>query len=116
MMKKTVFLLVLSLGVLASNTWAERGGEGKGKHKGGDHFARMQEHLGLSDDQVSQMREIRANGGSREEVRGVLTDSQAEQLRQHREARRAEGGGRGKGKGRGKGHGNTESVTEPTAE
>ena len=57
------------------------------KGKGGDRLARMREHLQLSDDQVEQMREIRANGGSREDMHAVLTDEQLQQLEAHRQAR-----------------------------
>lgn len=70
--------------------------EGSGKHgqRGGpERMAKMQQHLGLSDDQVAQMREIRQNGGSREEVHAVLNDDQRSQLEEHRAkkaARRAE--------------------------
>ena len=59
----------------------------KGKGKGGDRLARMQEHLQLSDDQVEQMREIRANGGGREEMQAVLSEEQREQLEAHRQSR-----------------------------
>ena len=38
--------------------------------------ARMQEHLGLSDEQKAKMAEIRKQGGSREEMRAVLTPEQ----------------------------------------
>lgn len=47
--------------------------------QGGDRKERMQrmrEHLDLSDAQVEQMRSIRESGGSREEVRAVLTEDQ----------------------------------------
>lgn len=62
----------------------------------GDKLARMQQHLGLSDEQVAQMREIREKGGTREEMHAVLTDDQRAQLEQVRQAH----GGMGKGKGR----------------
>jgi len=38
--------------------------------------ARMQEHLGLSDEQKTKMAEIRKQGGSREDMRAVLTPQQ----------------------------------------
>lgn len=60
---------------------------------GEERLARMQEHLGLSDEQVSQIREIHANGGGREEVRGVLTGEQVEMMKEHRRSR--QGGQRG---------------------
>lgn len=55
--------------------------QGKGKeHK----LERMQQHLGLSDDQVAQIREIKANGGSREDIKAVLTEEQQQTWAQHR--------------------------------
>jgi periplasmic protein CpxP/Spy len=38
--------------------------------------ARMQEHLGLSEEQKTKMAEIRKQGGSREDMRAVLTPEQ----------------------------------------
>ena len=38
--------------------------------------SRMQEHLGLSDEQMTKMEEIHKKGGSREEMRAVLTPQQ----------------------------------------
>lgn len=59
-------------------------GQGKGKQGGGDRLARMQKNLGLSDDQVSQMREIGKRGGSREEMHAVMTVEQRGILRERR--------------------------------
>jgi Spy/CpxP family protein refolding chaperone len=42
----------------------------------GDRRAQMQKNLGLSDEQMEKMAEIRKAGGSREEMRGVLTPEQ----------------------------------------
>jgi Spy/CpxP family protein refolding chaperone len=52
---------------------------------GGRRAAHMQEQFGVTDDQLSQMREIRENGGGREEVRAVLTDDQRSQMQQWRQ-------------------------------
>lgn len=38
--------------------------------------ARMQEHLGLSNEQMTKMEEIRTQGGTREDMRAVLTPEQ----------------------------------------
>jgi len=59
-------------------------GKGKGKQGGGDRLTRMQKNLGLSDDQVSQMREIGKRGGSREEMHAVMTVEQRGILRERR--------------------------------
>ena len=66
--------------LLASAAMAEdRQGQGRG-----DRMARMQQHLELSDDQVSEIRSIRENGGSRDDVRAILNDTQRAQLDEHR--------------------------------
>ena len=59
----------------------------------GDRLARMQEHLQLTDEQVAQIRSIRENGGSREEVHAVLNDTQRAQLEEHRANHRGKHGG-----------------------
>ncbi len=85
----TALVAMLSTGAAFAE---DHGGKG-GHHGGPERMARMQQHLGLSDDQVTQMREIRQNGGSREEVHAVLSDDQRSQLEEHRAkkaARRAE--------------------------
>jgi Spy/CpxP family protein refolding chaperone len=41
-----------------------------------ERMARMQEHLGLSEEQMTKMEAIRKEGGSREEMRAVLTPQQ----------------------------------------
>ncbi len=46
------------------------------KEHRGDRKARMKENLDLSDAQKKQMQEIRRKGGSREEMRAVLTPEQ----------------------------------------
>jgi Spy/CpxP family protein refolding chaperone len=46
------------------------------KGSSGERAQRMQAHLGLSDEQAEQIKSIREAGGSREEVRAVLTEEQ----------------------------------------
>jgi hypothetical protein len=53
---------------------------------------RMQKNLGLSDQQVTQIRQIRDNGGSKEEILAVLSDEQHELMKK----RRAEMKGKGR--------------------
>ncbi len=83
---------------------AEQMRQAHGK-RGGDKLARMQQHLGLSDEQVAEMRSIRDNGGTREEMHAVLTDEQRAQLdrmrQQHGGKYRGDGEGKGKDKGQG---------------
>jgi len=87
---KNLFYLALLVTFLAAAARAEpppdedrqgqaqgqRHGQGHGQQGSGDRLARMQRNLGLTDDQVKQMREIRERGGSREEMRAVLTEEQ----------------------------------------
>ena len=48
------------------------------EHKGdpGERKAQMQQSLGLSDEQMAKMAQIRKDGGSREDMRAVLTPQQ----------------------------------------
>lgn len=57
---------------------------GQGK---GPNLERMQQHLGLSDEQVAQIRQIKAEGGSREDIEAVLTDEQRQKMVEHRKQR-----------------------------
>ena len=100
---KTVLILILALAVVSAATFA---GD-KEANRGGDRMARMQEHLGLSDEQMQQMREIRENGGGREEMRTVFTDEQRA-LMKERGAQMEASGGKGRG-GKGRGYGEPRS-------
>ena len=88
---KRALILTLGLAVASAATFA---GDSERKRGGGDRMARMQEHLGLSDEQMQQMREIRLNGGSREDIRAILTDEQRAIMEEHRAQRRQGQGGR----------------------
>lgn len=56
-----------------------------GKHRGSkSRLKHMQKQLDLSDEQISQIREIRSNGGNREDVAKVLTEEQRSQMKAHR--------------------------------
>ncbi len=117
---KMVLILILALAMVSTTTFA---GDNEGK-RGGDRMARMQEHLSLSDDQMKQIREIRENGGSREEMRAVFTDEQRALMKERRAQMEASGGkgrggkgqGRGQGKGQGQGHGEPRSADQQGAE
>ncbi len=91
-------LLALIIGMAFAATLASAHPPEDGEHKrgkGGDpekRMAHMQKELGLSDAQVTQMREIKAKGGSREEMQTVMTEEQRAQAKvlreQHREMKR----------------------------
>ncbi len=103
-MKLIVYLSAAML-FAAGTSWAgdgtrgQGGGQGMGRGPAGrdapqQRMQRMQEHLGLSDAQVEQMREIRESGGGREDMRSVLTDEQRAKIDEHRAMRAEHGGGR----------------------
>ena len=54
----------------------------------GEHLGRMQEHLNLSDEQVSEIQSIRESGGGRDEISAVLTDDQRQQMHDFKKNRR----------------------------
>jgi Spy/CpxP family protein refolding chaperone len=72
--------LLITLGLLIASSTA-LAGQPEGR-TGEDRAAHMQEKLGLSDDQMTQMREIREQGGGREEMRAILTDEQQAQMKE----------------------------------
>ncbi|MEH6608481.1 MAG: hypothetical protein V7696_03855 [Halioglobus sp.] len=85
-MKLRIVPIVAALVVASSLALAESDSNGSGKHKNHQrHATHLQEKFGVSDDQLSQMREIRENGGSREDARAVLSDSQQDQMDQWRQ-------------------------------
>jgi Spy/CpxP family protein refolding chaperone len=63
---------------------------GKGMRGNAPRMTHMQESLGLSDAQVEQIRDIRANGGTRDDVRAVLSDEQREMMDTHRARRQGQ--------------------------
>ena len=97
-----------------------QGGKGYGGHGGVDRQAQFQQKLNLSDEQISQMQEIRLNGGTRDEIHGVLSDEQRALVNEHRGQMKGRGGrgsrdgsGNGRrGRGNGQGFGNSQADTE----
>ena len=109
-MKKTLMgLLVLTF--LSSTAFAGPAsqGNGQGMQGGGkgQRMAQMQQNLGLSQEQMDQMRSIRENGGGRDEMRAVLTDGQRAKMDEHRAMRQGQGN-RPRGNGQGNGQGNAQ--------
>lgn len=85
-MKKS--MIALGLALVTATAMAQ---PGQGQHEGaraggkGAGIAHMKEELGLTDEQLKEMRQIRQEGGSREEIQAVLTAEQqarAAELRQ----------------------------------
>jgi Spy/CpxP family protein refolding chaperone len=81
----SLVLLMSATSALAERDPGQRGGGDKAEHR-----ARMQQELGLTQDQVEQMREIRKQGGSREEMQAVLTDEQRAKARELRKSRQGD--------------------------
>lgn len=63
---------------------------GKGMRGNAPRMAHMQDALGLSDAQTQQIRDIRANGGTRDDVRAVLTEEQRAMMDTHRARRQGD--------------------------
>ena len=96
MKRLIVSLLLLNLLVATAHAGPNQKGDRQGRSGGGDRMARMQQILGLSDEQMTQMREIRENGGSREDMSAVLSDEQRaimDERRSHSKGQRGHGRG-----------------------
>ena len=86
-------VMALSLAVASNVAFAQPDAASKGGHEGGKKgmpLVQLQEELGLTDDQVEKMREIKEAGGSRKEMRAVLTPEQQSKVA---ELKKAHGGG-----------------------
>jgi Spy/CpxP family protein refolding chaperone len=73
----------VAMTALVSVSFAQAGEQQSERHR--EMRARMQYELGITDEQRQQMREIRQNGGSREDAAAVLTDEQRRKMQQWRE-------------------------------
>ena len=82
---KLIFSSVAAVAMtaLVSVPFAQAGEQQSERHR--EMRARMQQELGITDEQRQQMREIRQNGGSREDAAAVLTDEQRQKMQQWRE-------------------------------
>lgn len=85
---KQFFTAAAALVFLAATAHAQV----EGKRAGADQLTRMQKNLGLSDEQVAQLHELRERGGSREEVRAVFTDEQWALMQERRRQAKARSG------------------------
>ncbi len=113
------FIVILSsillIAVAASADARGRGGQGGagGKGYGGvDRQAQFQEKLNLSQEQISQMQTIRQNGGTREDIHGVLSEQQRAMVNEHRSGMSGQRGRSGNGR---QGRGNTASQASADA-
>lgn len=67
-------------------------GEQMSEEERAERMSRMKAHLELSDEQVAEMKQIRADGGNREDIRAVLSEEQAEKWDEARQRHRQKGG------------------------
>jgi Spy/CpxP family protein refolding chaperone len=90
---KKLWIAFMVLAFAASSIPASAGQHGnrQGGQMDAERRAKMQERLGLTEEQMSRMRDIRNNGGSREDMRAVLTDEQRSMIEEHRRNREARG-------------------------
>ncbi len=88
LMKK---ILVLILAMAMASTAALADDEERNSPMS-DRMAQMQKNLDLSDEQVAQIRQIRDDGGGKEEILAVLTEEQLALMKK----RRAEMKGKGR--------------------
>lgn len=86
-------MVALALALSSSLAMAQTESASSGGASAGDKqppAARMKNELGLTDEQVQKMREIRDNGGSREEMQAVLTPEQRAKSAQLKKEHKAE--------------------------
>ena len=90
---KKLMIVTACLACLSATAFAGKGGYGElSEEERAQRMERMKSHLELSDEQVEQMQQIRADGGGRDEIRAVLTNEQAQKMD---EARKRHGHKRG---------------------
>ncbi len=85
---KKMLIIILSLVIVPFAASAD--GE-QGRQVPGDRMAQIQKNLGLSDEQVAQIRHIRDNGGGREKILAVLSNEQRALMKKRRAERKARG-------------------------
>ncbi len=85
---KKILVLILAMAMASAATLAD---DEENKSTMSDRMAQMQKNLGLSDEQVAQIRQIRDNGGSKEEIHAVLTDEQLTLMKKRRAEMKGQG-------------------------
>ena len=85
---KKLLILTTCLAIFATGATHAGKGPPKDEAERAARMERMKSHLQLTDEQVAEIQQIRADGGGRDEIRGVLTDEQKETWDQHRQAHR----------------------------
>ena len=85
---KKILILILGMAMASGAIFAD---DEEGKQEPRDRMAKMQKNLGLTDQQVSQMRRLYEEGKSRDEVLGVLTEDQYAIMKQRQAERKGKG-------------------------
>lgn len=86
-MKKLLILIVC----LIMTSVAALAADEKAKQGNSDRMAQMQKNLGLTDQQVAEIRRIRDAGGGKDEIMAVLTEQQIEIMKQRRAQMKGKG-------------------------
>ena len=90
-MKKLMMICTCLASFMAGAALAGHGGQ-LSEEERAERMARMKAHLELSDEQVAEMKQIRADGGGRDDIRAVLSEEQAEKWDDARQRHRQKGG------------------------
>ena len=85
---KKMLILIICLTMMSVVAFAA---DKKAQQGNGDRMAKMQKNLGLTDQQVAEIRRIRDAGGGKEEILAVLTEQQVELMNQRRAQMRGNG-------------------------
>ncbi len=85
---KNILIFILGMAIVSGAAFAV---DEAGKQGGDDRMAKMQQNLGLSDEQVTQMRQIRDNGGDKEQILAVLSDDQLKLMKERRAQMKGKG-------------------------
>lgn len=89
-MKKLMIVTVCIASLTAGAVFAQKGSQMTEEERA-QRMERMKAHLELSDEQVAQMKQVRADGGSRDDIREVLTTEQAQKWDEARQRHRQKG-------------------------
>ncbi len=85
---KKVLVLILAMAMASAAIFAD---DEESNSAMTDRMAQMQKNLGLSDEQVAQIRQIRDNSGSKKEILAVLTDEQLALMKKRRAEMKGQG-------------------------
>jgi len=90
-MKKLMIVCTCLVSLTAGAALAGHGGK-LSEEERAERMARMKAHLELSDEQVAERKQSRADGGGRDDIRAVLSEEQAEKWDEARQRHRQKGG------------------------